>query len=139
MLVSEVEGVKLRGGYLEVSVREREDYKRKERLIKMWYQTRARQYFREALDKYSTLLGFEKIQTLRIKEMKTRWGSCNPTKAYINLNLALIQKNKRAIEYVVLHELAHLKYPHHNKDFYHFVMLYMPDWRERKLKLLEGM
>ena len=71
--------------------------------------------------------------------MKTRWGSCNPKTPYINLNLKLIEKSKRAIEYVILHELIHLKYPYHNREFYDYLGLYMPDWRERKLRLLEGM
>ena len=139
VLSSKVERVELKGGYLEVSVRDKKDYQHKEALIKAWYQQKAKSYFKELLDKYTALLGCNQIQTFRIKEMKTRWGSCNPAKASINLNLRLMEKNKRAIEYVVLHELAHLKHQYHNKVFYDFIELYMPDWRERKLKLLEGM
>ena len=47
--------------------------------------------------------------------MKTRWGSCNPHKSYINLNIELIKKPKICIEYVVFHELVHLIYPNHSK------------------------
>lgn len=138
IIASESEEVGLRGGFLEVRLRDSKDFAHKQRLIKAWYQKKAKQCFTQLLEKYSTLLGCE-IQTLKIKEMKTRWGSCNPAKAYINLNLKLIEKNKRAIEYVILHELTHLKYFYHNREFYDYIGVYMPDWRERKLKLLEGM
>ncbi len=67
--------------------------------------------------------------------MKSRWGSCNHTKGYINLNLKLIEKPTICIEYVVFHELAHLIYPNHSQKFYNYLTLYMPDWKVRKLKL----
>lgn len=135
VLSSKVERVELKGGYLEISVRDKKDYQHKEALIKAWYQQKAKSYFKELLDKYTALLGCNQIQTFRIKEMKTRWGSCNLAKAYINLNLELIKKDKKAIEYVVLHELAHLGHPNHSRDFWDFVKLYMPDYQERR-KLL---
>ena len=47
----------------------------------------------------------------------------------------LIKKPKVAIEYVIFHELAHLIYPNHSKEFYNFLTLHMPDWKERKRKL----
>ncbi len=67
--------------------------------------------------------------------MKTRWGSCNTQKGFINLNLELIKKTKICIEYVIFHELVHLIYPNHSKEFYKYLTLYMPDWEERKEKL----
>lgn len=137
VIASNEEGVSLRGGFLEVRVRDREDFDSKEAMIKKWYQSRAKECFQKLLHHYIALLGCNPIQTLRIKEMKTRWGSCNPQKSSINLNLKLIEKDKRAIEYVILHELAHLKHFNHDKNFYAFVGLYMPDWRERKMRLLE--
>ncbi|WP_300222223.1 SprT family zinc-dependent metalloprotease [uncultured Helicobacter sp.] len=138
VVASDSESMGLRGGFLEVRLRDSKDFTRKQELIKAWYHKRAKRCFEEILEKYSSLLGCQ-TQKLRIKEMKTRWGSCNPKTPYINLNLKLIEKSKRAIEYVILHELIHLKYPYHNREFYDYLGLYMPDWRERKLRLLEGM
>ncbi|TKX32002.1 M48 family metallopeptidase [Campylobacter estrildidarum] len=69
---------------------------------------------------------------LSIKKMKTRWGSCNHKKRYINLNLKLLEKSLKAIEYVILHEIAHLKYPNHSQEFYNFLAFYMKDFRERE-------
>ncbi|EGK7562189.1 M48 family metallopeptidase, partial [Campylobacter coli] len=64
--------------------------------------------------------------------MKTRWGSCNHKKGYINLNLRLLEKNLRAIEYVILHELSHIKFPNHSKEFYDFIHSFMSDFRQRE-------
>ncbi|TKX32715.1 M48 family metallopeptidase [Campylobacter aviculae] len=69
---------------------------------------------------------------LSIKKMKTRWGSCNHKKGYINLNLKLLEKSLKAIEYVILHEIAHLKYPNHSQEFYDFLAFYMKDFRQRE-------
>ncbi len=53
----------------------------------------------------------------------------------IHLNLEMIRVPMYCIDYVVMHELCHLKYNHHNNKFYDFLTLVMPDWRERKTKL----
>jgi len=79
----------------------------------------------------------KEIKRVSIKKMKTRWGSCNTQKAYINLNLHLIHKPIGVIEYVVLHELAHLTHPNHSKEFHRYVENFMPDWKERE-KLLKS-
>lgn len=71
------------------------------------------------------------INRVSFKKMKTRWGSCNHKKAYINLNTALIHKDPKFAEYVVLHELAHLRFNHHQKSFYDYIASFMPDYKER--------
>jgi len=67
--------------------------------------------------------------------MKTRWGSCNSQKGYINLNLELIKEPIRCIEYVVAHELAHLIHPNHSKEFYNYLSYLLPEWKELKKRL----
>lgn len=74
------------------------------------------------------------VNHISIKKMRTRWGSCNTKKGYINLNLNLIAKDPKFAEYVVLHELTHLIFPHHKKSFYEFIAKIMPDFKKR-LKL----
>ncbi|EIV3425184.1 M48 family metallopeptidase, partial [Campylobacter jejuni] len=53
-----------------------------------------------------------------------------------NLNLKLIQKSLRAIEYVILHEICHLKFPNHSKEFYDFIEYFMSDFRQREKEFL---
>ncbi|MCZ6155976.1 SprT family zinc-dependent metalloprotease [Campylobacter ureolyticus] len=75
------------------------------------------------------------INKLTIRDMKTRWGSCNFKKGYINLALNLVEKSPELIEYVVLHELTHLIFPHHQKSFYDYIANLMPDFRDREKRL----
>lgn len=70
-----------------------------------------------------------------IRKMKTLWGSCTPDKCKITLNEYLLKADIRCIQYVILHELTHLIYPNHSKEFYNFLTIQMPDRKERKKEL----
>ena len=131
VLQSKEERVKLQRGYLELFVKDKSDLKRKENLIYEWYHEKAMIYFFNILQEFNKIVK-QDIKSVKIRQMKTRWGSCNPYKSYINLNIELIKKPKACIEYVVFHELAHLLYPNHSKKFYDYLTLYMPDWQKRK-------
>lgn len=69
-------------------------------------------------------------QTVKINLAKTRFGSCSG-KNNINFSAFLMMFPIEAIDYVVVHELAHIKYKNHQKEFYDFVKLYMPDYKKR--------
>ena len=71
---------------------------------------------------------------IHFQEMPTRWGSCT-VKNKLIFNPRLIHVPRRCIEYVIMHELCHLIHKHHNKDFFDFLTLKMPDWENRKQKL----
>ena len=134
VIESQEEDMKLQRGYVQVFVKRRDNLERKKKLLKQWYMQKARHHFYKAIEKYQPLVQKE-IDRICIREMKTRWGSCNPSKGYINLNLKLIEKPTECIEYVVFHELAHLIHPDHSLRFYDYLDLYMPDWRRRKERL----
>ena len=135
VIESSSEVVKLARGYINIFVKNKADFERKKRLLDGWYKEKAHHHFIQALKKYNLLINKE-VKTVSIRVMKTRWGSCNPSKSYINLNFELIKKPKMAIEYVVFHELTHLVHLNHNQKFYNFLSLHMPDWKKRK-RLLE--
>ena len=132
---SKEERVKLQCGYLELFVKDKSDLERKENLVYEWYHEKATLYFFTILQKFNKIVK-QDIKSVKIRQMKTRWGSCNPYKSYINLNIELIKKPKACIEYVVFHELVHLVHPSHSKQFYDYLFLYMSDWEKRK-KILE--
>jgi len=94
-----------------------------------FYYKKAKILFRELIDKYIVYIN-KPVTKIRIKKMTTRWGSCNYKKGYINLNIELMKKDIKFIEYVVLHELTHLIYPNHSKKFYLFIENIMPNFRE---------
>ena len=132
---SKEERVKLQCGYLELFVKDKSDLERKENLVYEWYHEKATLYFFTILQKFNKIVK-QDIKSVKIRQMKTRWGSCNPYKSYINLNIELIKKPKACIEYVIFHELVHLVHPSHSKQFYDYLFLYMNDWEKRK-KILE--
>ena len=86
--------------------------------------------------KFSPRIG-RKIARVRVRKMQTRWGSCNHAKGYLNFSLSLIERDPRFVEYVVLHELAHLIHANHGADFYALIAQIMPDFRAR-IKLGRG-
>ena len=128
---SKEERVKLQRGYLELFVKDKNDLERKRNLVYEWYNKKAMLYFFNILQEFNKIVK-QDIKSVKIRQMKTRWGSCNPYKSYINLNIELIKKPRACIEYVVFHELVHLLYPDHSKKFYDYLTLYMPDWQKRK-------
>ena len=77
---------------------------------------------------------FETPNDIYFQDMPTRWGSCT-IKNRLIFNPKLIHTPKRCIEYVVMHELCHIVYKHHNQDFFNLLTLMMPDWGKRKEKL----
>ena len=68
--------------------------------------------------------------SVKINSAKKRYGSCSGTNS-LNFSLYLMDKDERFIDYVVVHELAHIKYHNHSKDFYKFIERFMPDYKDR--------
>ena len=71
-----------------------------------------------------------KPTSVKINSAKKRYGSCSG-KNSLNFSLYLMDKDERFIDYVVVHELAHIKHHNHSKDFYNFIAEFMPDYKER--------
>ncbi len=70
-----------------------------------------------------------------IRKMQTRWGSCTPNTRTIRFNLALADRPERLIDYIIVHELAHLRHANHGPQFKALLTRYMPDWQERRREL----
>ena len=68
--------------------------------------------------------------SVKINSAKKRYGSCSGTNN-LNFSLYLMDKDERFVDYVVVHELAHIKHHNHSKDFYKFIEQFMPDYKER--------
>jgi len=134
VIESDSEYVKLQRGFFHLYVKDRENVQRKKKLLERWYRDKADEHFQKILKRYQSIVQLE-VTNVRVREMRTRWGSCNPAKSFINLNSELIKKPRYCIEYVIFHELAHLIYPNHSSAFYNYLSVHMPDWKRRKLKL----
>ena len=135
---SEIETVKYFRGFIYLYVKDIEDFRKKEKLFNDWMHEKANIHFNESLDKMYELVKNYDIPkpSIKIREMKARWGSCHREDKIIILNSELIKAPKHCIDYVVLHELIHFKYKNHNDKFYTFLTSLMPDWEKRK-KILD--
>ncbi len=90
--------------------------------IDKWYKNRAKKIFKERLDYlHSTFSRDIPSVSLRIRKMSTRWGVCNTKSHVITLNLELIKRDIKYLDYVIVHELSHLIYPNHSRDFWSLV------------------
>ncbi|EYE87343.1 hypothetical protein Q428_13785 [Fervidicella metallireducens AeB] len=135
---SKYEFVKYERGFIYLYVNDKSNYKRKEILINRWFKERASITFNEILNKLYIIFKKYNISkpNLEIRKMKVRWGSCIKSSNKIVLNIDLIKAPKYCIEYVILHELIHLIYENHDKQFYDLLTILMPDWQTRK-KILD--
>ena len=96
--------------------------------VRAWYQVEADRVFSEALDRWRELPWLDgKLPVWRHSFMKTQWGSCSET-GRISLNTHLVKTPTMLIEYVVLHELCHLRYLDHGKRFYGLMTRHLPGW-----------
>lgn len=128
--------VKLRGRYLCVETPQPDCSETTRELLDQWYLERARCKFNERLDdcfKLFQRLGFDR-PVLQIRRLSKRWGSLTSTGTMI-LNRDLIRASSHHIDYVIIHELCHLKHSSHNSDFFNFLSSVLPDWETRKSKL----
>ncbi len=131
------EDVKQERGFMYVTVSDKNDTRRVQRVLERWYREKARQVFYERLDAcYPRVerLGIP-CPSLAIRSMRTRWGSCSRS-GLITLNPRLVQTPVDCIDDVLLHELCHLKEHHHGKQYYQLLDHTLPDWRERRQKLV---
>ncbi len=107
---------------------------KKEELIYKWYRERAFEHFNILLNKIYPLVLKYNIEKpyIKLRKMKSCWGTCHYRRGFIVLNTELIKYKQKSIEYVILHELVHFVHHNHSKDFYNTVDELMPDWRDGK-------
>ena len=125
------------GVYIFLQVKDTTDVKNKERIVVRFLDQQCKDQFGEIMAEIYPL--FQKYgvaqPTLRIRDMDTRWGSCLSKKGIITLNKRLLEAPRSCIEYVVMHEFCHFIHPNHSKQFYGFLAMLVPDWKERKVVL----
>lgn len=107
---------------------------RKAHWISAWYRAQLRERAAHRVIKWSERLGVPAPQW-GIKRMRTKWGSCNPDKGLVWLNLDLAKKPLPALDYVILHEMAHFVSPRHDDVFVSVLDRNMPRWRQVRANL----
>jgi predicted metal-dependent hydrolase len=127
---------KLLGKYLYVWTENKQAPEDIRSAIHAWYQNRAQEIFGRYLSRCYQVASRHGVPepVVVLRRMRRRWGSCSPA-GRITLNLNLIQAPVHCIEYVIMHELCHLKCHNHAKTFYALLSRCQPDWRRRKIAL----
>lgn len=93
-----------------------------------WYRQQLKQEIPALVDKWETILGVH-VNEWRVKQMKTKWGSCNIEARRIWINLELIKKPIQCLEYIIVHEIVHLLERQHNERFTALMDKFLPNWR----------
>lgn len=107
---------------------------KREAVLQRWYRQTLREQIPALLAKWGSKAPVA-VREVRIKRMKTRWGSCNARARRIWLNLELAKKPPPCLEYVFVHEMVHLVERYHNEDFLRLMDALMPQWRVHRDEL----
>ena len=127
----------LSGDKAILTVRKESSPKQRESFVNEWYRNLLKQEVAKYLPKWEKTTGLY-CSSWQSKYMTTKWGTCNTNTQKIWLNLQLAKKPIEGLEYVILHELAHLKVKNHGPEFVAVLDQYMPQWQERKKLLNES-
>jgi predicted metal-dependent hydrolase len=122
---------------LYMTVKSQSTTEQREKVLYDWYRKLLEQEIPQFMIKWESIIGV-KSSSFQIRNMKTRWGTCNVRSRRICFNLQLAKKPPACLEYVVVHELVHLLEKSHNYIFKSYMDQYLPDWRSRKKELNNG-
>ena len=120
--------VQIQHGVLLLHVRPGTDDRTKEAVLAGWYRQQLKTVAHPLIKIWEPRL-LVTVNGLFVQQMKTKWGSCNPTAGNIRLNTDLAKKPKECLEYIVVHEMAHLLEPSHNSHFVSMMDRFMPKWQ----------
>lgn len=128
--------VALKHNRMILTVRPGTDQAAKEAVIAQWCRNQIKMAAPELIARWSPIIGV-KVNQVFVQKMKTKWGGCNPVRRSIRLNTDLSKKPPQCLEYIVVHELVHLRERNHGDRFMALMDAYLPQWRQFR-KLLNG-
>jgi len=139
LVIEEGEGepVAIKGEAVVVTVPGTPSSERVRELVDAWYRDRAVEIFRERANECLRLLQTEVFLLPRIviRTMRSRWGSYSYRTRRITLNLNLVRVPQTCLDYVIIHELCHIKVRHHGPGFWKLVGRYVPDYAHQRTLL----
>jgi len=99
-----------------------------------WYRSELKKQLPTIIIKWEKVIGIS-VSSVKIRKMKTRWGSCNPKSGTIWINLELSKKPINCLEYIIVHEMIHFLENNHNKKFRAYIDSFLPQWKHYKEEL----
>jgi predicted metal-dependent hydrolase len=137
VMVAKRNRVELDGDYMILYVKDASDIEMREKTVKKWYRKQAKVFFEERLQAVFPFVEHLNIPypEIRVKDMKTRWGSCSGIAERINLNMKMMQVPVAYVDYVIIHELCHFIERNHSKAYYDLLASVLPDWKKLRKEL----
>lgn len=126
--------VELSHNKMVFSLRPGTDEAKRHAIVEAWYRKQIWQAAPALIAQWETRMGV-KVERFFVQRMKTRWGSCNHKAGRIRLNTELAKKPKQCLEYIVVHEMAHLLEPTHNTRFVAIMDRFLPHWKQLRDEL----
>ncbi len=120
--------------YLDLFVRTDASIAQRQSILNEWYRSELKKLIQPIIEKWQTIMQVQ-VNEWQVKQMKTKWGTCNIEKKRIWLNLELAKKPIHCLEYIIVHEMVHLLERHHNDRFLHYINTYLPNWKQLKTEL----
>lgn len=120
--------------YIDLYVRPGTSTKKRHKVITEWYRAELKKRIPAIIEKWEEVLKI-KVNEWQVKQMKTKWGSCNIEKKRIWLNLELAKKPEHCLEYIIVHEMIHFHERHHKDKFLYYMDTYLPNWKKFKTEL----
>lgn len=121
---------------MTMTVRPGSTREKREQVMQEWHRSLLHEAVPPIIDRWEKKLEVT-VRAYYLQRMKTQWGSCNHKAGSIRLNTELVKKPKDLLEYVVVHEMAHLLEPTHNDRFIDILNEFYPSWREARSELNE--
>lgn len=129
-------GVTLDHKRIMLTVRPGSDATKRSEVIHAWHKSLLHEAIPPLIRKWETKIDVQ-VANYFLQRMKTKWGSCNHAAGHIRLNTELVKKPKDLLEYIVVHEMAHLIEPTHSERFFGVLDAHYPRWRDARLELNE--
>lgn len=126
--------VELKHNKMILRIRPVTSHERKQEILEAWYREQLKAALPPLIEKWESLMGV-KVRRFFVQKMRTKWGSCSHDTRNIRLNTDLAKKPPECLEYIVVHELAHLLEPTHNTRFIALMDQSIPKWRFYKDQL----
>ena len=116
---------------------ESDNLEKRRKKVEAWWREKAKELYCSPAERFLHLFPGPKkaLPPIMVRTMTSRWGSCRIDGSRITLNYYLMRAPIECVEYVVVHELAHLQNPSHNREFYQRVAGLLPDWMQRRDRL----
>jgi hypothetical protein len=120
--------------YIDLYIRPGTTADKRREIMTEWYRAELKKQIPDIIEKWEGILNV-KVNAWQVKQMKTKWGSCNIEKKRIWVNLELAKKPERCLEYILVHEMIHFLERHHKDKFLYYLDTYLPSWKRIRTEL----